>query len=344
MKPILDVLNGHTPSMPPVWMMRQAGRYLPEYMELRGKAGSFLDLVYNPDFAAEVTMQPIRRFGMDAAILFSDILVIPQALGQGLAFKAGEGPVLPPVRTSEDFQGFYDVDIHKTLSPIYQTIKNVRAMLRDEGYDQTALIGFAGAPWTVACYMVEGRGSRDFINTKRWAYADPDGFDALIDLVTQATADYLIAQADAGAEALKLFDSWAGILDEMLFERYVIGPAQKIMAAIRAKHPDIPVIGFPRGGGVMYPRYVTQTGVSAVALDQTLPADWAADHVQTLCPVQGNLEPFCLLAGGTALEKEVKRIKSVLGKGPFIFNLGHGIHKETPIAHVEKMLDVLRED
>jgi len=343
MKPILDSLQGKIQKTPPVWMMRQAGRYLPEYRALRSKAGGFLDLVYNPDFAAEVTMQPIRRFNMDAAILFSDILVIPQALGQGLEFVKGEGPKLPPVQSLEEIKPFFDADIHQTLEPIYETVKTVRAMLDNEGFNDTALIGFAGAPWTVACYMVEGQGSRDFMNTKRWAYADPKGFDALIDLVTNATADYLIAQADAGAEVLKLFDSWAGILDEDLFERYVIRPAKQIVQRIRIDYPQIPIIGFPRGAGVLYPDYAAQTGVTALAIDQTLKTSWAAKNLQPICPVQGNLDPFCLLAGGATLDKAVRRIKYDLADGAYIFNLGHGINKDTPIAHVEKMMQLIRE-
>ena len=342
-KPLIRALTGQAQTVPPLWLMRQAGRYLPEYRELRKQAGGFLDLVYNPAFAAEVTIQPIRRFGMDAAILFSDILVIPQALGQHLEFREGDGPRLNPIRSAAEMAPLSFANFEKTLSPIYETIRTVRAQLNTEGFSDTALIGFAGAPWTIACYMVDGGGSRDFAETKKWAYRDPDGFGRLIDLITEATAAYLIQQIDHGAEAVQLFDSWAGACDEGLFRRYCIQPAKTIVNLIRASHPDVPIIGFPRQAGRLALDYVQGTGVNAIGIDQMIPMRWAAQSLQPLACVQGNLDPVCLLTGGDAMRDNVQSILDNLAGGPFVFNLGHGIIKETPPDHVAQLVAMVRE-
>lgn len=341
-KPFLDTLKNKTSERPPFWLMRQAGRYLPEYRELRAKAGGFLDMAYNPDFACEVTLQPLRRFGMDAAILFSDILVVPHALGQDLRFAAGEGPQLPPIREETALAKLNLGKIDETLTPVYEAIKNIRAALAKEGFSQTALIGFAGAPWTIATYMVEGGSSKDFAHTKGWAYRDPAGFQKLIDLITEATIHYLDRQAEAGAEVLQLFDSWAGALDEAQFRQWVIAPTKKIVAALKEKHPDIPLIGFPRGAGFMYEEYARETGVTALGLDQFVPLTEAV-KLQKICPVQGNLDPACLLTGGAALERRTGEILAALSGGPFIFNLGHGVIKETPPDHVAQLAEIIRQ-
>lgn len=340
-KKFLRVLQGAADSTPPVWLMRQAGRYLPEYRETRAQAGGFLDLVYNPKLAAEVTLQPLRRYGFDAAILFSDILVIPQALGQPLRFTAGEGPQLDALSGTVALAGLKPQAIDDTLAPIYDTVAEICAGMQREGFADTALIGFAGAPWTIACYMAEGQGSRDFLAAKSWAYRDPDGFDALIDIITQATIHYLSRQIDAGAEAVQLFDSWAGCADEQQFLRYVVAPAQTIVTALAARHPDVPVIGFPRGAGTLYETYARATGVTALGLDTQVPQA-QAQALQKICCVQGNLDPACLLAGGAALDAHVDRIKHALSHGPHVFNLGHGIIKDTPPAHVTQLIKRIR--
>ena len=340
-KKFLRALAGQAQAVPPVWLMRQAGRYLPEYKETRALAGGFLDLVYNPKLAAEVTLQPLRRFNFDAAILFSDILVIPQALGQALRFTAGEGPQLDKLIGAADLARLDADNIDKTLSPIYDTLTEIRAGMAREGFADTALIGFAGAPWTIACYMAEGEGSRDYMAAKTWAYRDPAGFDRLIDIVTRATIHYLGRQIEAGAEAVQLFDSWAGAADETLFVRYVTAPAKKIAAALRMKYPHVPLIGFPRGAGAMYETYARETGVTALGLDTQAPL-MQAQSLQKILPVQGNLDPAVLLAGGAALDGAVERIRAALGAGPHIFNLGHGIVKETPPEHVTQLLQRIR--
>lgn len=338
-KNFLSVLQGKITDRIPFWFMRQAGRYLPEYRDLRTQAGGFLDMVYNPDFAVEVTMQPLRRFGMDAAILFSDILVVPHALGQKLEFAAGEGPRLEPVRDEADLARF---DFNETvLEPVYESVAGIRSQLGKEHFYDAALIGFAGAPWTVATYMVEGGGSRDMIHVKQWAYRDPDGFQKLIDLVSEATIHHLSRQVESGAEALQLFDSWAGVLDETQYERWVIAPTKKIVRALHDKYPDIPVIGFPRGSGMRYHSYVEGTGIDAIGLDQNVPLAHA-ETLQKTCPVQGNLDPVCLLAGGAALDDAAQKILASLAVGPFVFNLGHGVIKETPPAHVLQLANVIK--
>ncbi len=340
-KILLDVLRKKPQMRVPFWLMRQAGRYLPEYRELRDQAGSFLDLVYNPELATEITLQPVRRFGMDAAILFSDILVIPHALGQELTFVDGEGPKLDPVKSEADVARLSAVIIDEKLEPIYKTVSDVRKKLGQE-FPGTALIGFAGAPWTVACYMVEGGSSRDFAKVKGWAYRDPEGFSKLIDVITEATISYLSRQIDAGAEAVKLFDSWAGVIDPDLFQRYVIAPTRRIIEHIRSSYPEVPIIGFPRGAGQLYLNYVQQVPVDAVALDQQVPMNWASGVLQHHTAVQGNLDPVCLLEGGDAMVLSLERILSGLSGGPFIFNLGHGVMKETPPEHVEQLAEIVR--
>lgn len=340
-KPFLRVLRGGVTARPPVWLMRQAGRYLPEYKATRAQAGGFLDLVYNPALAAEVTLQPLRRYRFDAAILFSDILVIPQALGQELRFTAGEGPQLDALAGTADLARLKIAGMDRVLSPVYDTVATIRAGMAAEGFDETALIGFAGAPWTIACYMAEGQGSRDFLAAKRWAYADPDGFDRLIALIVEATTHYLARQVEAGAEAVQLFDSWAGCADETQFARYVIAPTKSIVDSLRIKFPQLPIIGFPRGAGTQYERYARETGVTALGLDTQVTLAHA-QALQNILPVQGNLDPACLLAGGAALDAGIDRICGALKDGPHVFNLGHGIIKETPPEHVTRLVERIR--
>ena len=340
-KLLLAALAGKKTKRVPFWFMRQAGRYLPEYRQLREKAGGFLDMVYSPALAAEVTIQPLRRFGMDAAILFSDILVVPHALGCKVEFLEGEGPKLGRI-TVANLPFFNAPAFDARALPVYETVHRVRRMLKDEDLDHAALIGFAGSPWTVACYMAEGGGSRDFLETKRWAYSDPESFGQLIDTLVKATTYYLIRQAEAGAEALQLFDSWAGVLDEQLFRQWVIAPTREIVKNVRGEFPDIPIIGFPRGAGHFYRDYVQGTGVTAVGLDYTVPPKWAATALQPLVPVQGNLDPACLLAGGDAHLLAAESILANLGGAPFIFNLGHGMNKDTPVENVAGLCKLLQ--
>lgn len=337
-KSFLRALNGETVSPPPLWLMRQAGRYLPEYMEIRKTAHNFLDFCYTPDLAVEVTLQPLRRYSFDAAILFSDILVIPDALGQDVSFLPGEGPQLDPIR---DLKGLEKLDLqglHERLAPIYEVLTRLSGSL-PKG---TALIGFCGAPWTVATYMVEGKGSKDYAETRSWAYRAPEEFSRLIDLLVEATSAYLIEQVAHGAEALQIFDSWAGILPEREFYHWVIEPTVEIVRRVRAACPGVPIIGFPRGAGVLYRDFVTKTGVDAVSLDSSVPLKWARDKLQPHCTVQGNMDNFLLVAGGEAMDKEARRIIEILGSGPFIFNLGHGIVPQTPPEHVARLVDVVR--
>jgi uroporphyrinogen decarboxylase len=337
-KPFLDALAGKARQRPPFWLMRQAGRYLPEYRAVRAQAGSFLDLCYNPELATEVTLQPLRRYRMDAAILFSDILVVPHALGQALTFQEGEGPKLDPVRSAAELGRLKREPFHERLQPVYEAVRRIRAAIPDD----TALIGFAGAPWTVACYMVEGGGSKEYAQVKSWAYRDPAGFGALIDLLVEVTADYLAAQVDAGAEAVQLFDSWAGVLPPGPFRRWVVEPTRRIVAAFKARHPAVPIIGFPRGAGLHYEDYVGESGVDAVGLDTTVPPVWAARTLQPRLPVQGNLDPIHLVTGGEAMRDAALEILEVFGGRPFIFNLGHGVVPQTPPEHVAELAHLLR--
>jgi len=337
-KRLLRALRKQPVDRPPFWFMRQAGRYLPEYRELRAKAGDFLQLCYTPDMAAEVTLQPIRRYSMDAAILFADILLIPDALGQSLAYREGEGPVLEPIRDRAGLDKLGMGSLHDRLGPVYETVSRVAGALPDD----TALIGFAGAPWTVACYMVEGHGSSDFAQPRLWALRDPDGFAALIDLVVRSTVEYLSRQIEAGAETVQLFDSWAGVLSEDQFEKWSIGPTRQIVGALKAKHPDVPVIGFPRGAGAKIPAYVEATGVDAVALDTSVPMGWATQALGGGVTMQGNLDPLSLVSGGEAMERQARAILKAAAGAPFIFNLGHGIVQQTPPEHVAALCDLLK--
>jgi len=342
-KRMLRALAGEVLDRPPFWFMRQAGRYLPEYRATRAHAGDFLSLCYNPELAVEVTLQPIRRYHMDAAILFSDILVIPDAMGQALAYKEGEGPQLEPVRSAKDLDRLETGRITEHLQPVFETLKGLRKALPAD----VTLIGFAGAPWTVATYMVEGQGSRDFANAKSWAFTDEAGFARLINMLVDATTEYLLAQIEAGAEVIQIFDTWAGALSETEFEKWCIAPVAKIVANLRARYPDIPVIGFPRGAGAGYASFAAKTGVNAVSLDTSVPLEWARenvqrDNVQTSCAVQGNLDPLLVVAGGEGMLREARRILETLGKGPFVFNLGHGFVPQTPPEHVEELSELIR--
>ncbi len=333
---LLRTLRGENASTRPVWLMRQAGRYLPEYRALRAEKGGFLALVYDSDAAAEITLQPIRRFGFDGAILFSDILIVPYAMGQDLEFLAGEGPRLSPRLVDTALDALHGVP--ERLSPIYETVTRVKAGL---GPGRT-LLGFAGSPWTVATYMVAGEGSRDQHETRAMAYRDPAAFQAIIDAIVAVTVEYLVGQVIAGAEAVQLFDSWAGSLAPAEFERWVIAPNAAIVAALKKRFPELPVIGFPKGAGEKLPAYARETRVDAIALDETIDPQWAARALPEGLPVQGNLDPLLLLAGGTELEKQALRILDSLADRPHVFNLGHGIGQNTPVEHVEQLLAVVR--
>jgi uroporphyrinogen decarboxylase len=336
-KNLLRVLNGETLERPPWWLMRQAGRYLPEYRALRTQAPGFIQFCLNPALASEATLQPVRRFGMDAAILFADILLVPHALGQKVEFGE-DGPVLEPIGEGSGILGLRRGGL-SVLDPVYETVRRCRTGLPGE----TALIGFAGSPWTVATYMVEGGASRDFRATKAWAYRDPPGFGALIELIAEATVDYLSGQISAGADAIQLFDSWAGVLSEAGFTRWVIEPTRRITARLKERFPAVPVIGFPRGAGLFYQRYVAESGVAAIGIDTAVPATYARDVLQGGVAVQGNLDPVALLVGGAVMEAEVRAIRRVLGGGPFIFNLGHGVLPQTPPEHVAALARLLAE-
>lgn len=333
---LLRTLRGENVRPRPVWLMRQAGRYLREYRELRAQKGGFLALVYDTDAAAEVTLQPIRRFAFDGAILFSDILIVPYAMGQDLEFTAGEGPQLSPPLVDAVLQQLQAVP--ERLSPIYETVAKVRKEL---GPDQT-LLGFAGSPWTVATYMVAGEGSRDQHQARSLAYRDPLAFQAIIDAIVQMTIEYLAGQVTAGAEAVQLFDSWAGSLAPSEFERWVIAPNAAIVGALKQLFPDLPVIGFPKGAGEKLPAYARETQVDALGLDESVDPIWAAATLPEGLPVQGNLDPLLLLAGGEALESSAQRILDCFADRPHVFNLGHGIGKDTPIEHVEQLLVAIR--
>ncbi|MCB2072770.1 MAG: uroporphyrinogen decarboxylase [Novosphingobium sp.] len=333
---LLRTLRGENLSERPIWLMRQAGRYLPEYRALRADKGSFLALVYDSDAAAEITLQPIRRFGFDGAILFSDILIVPHAMGQDLQFLEGEGPSLSPRLIDASLESLSAVP--ERLTPIYETVAKVKAGL---GSGRT-LLGFAGSPWTVATYMVAGKGSRDQHETRALAYRDPAGFQAIIDAITGVTIDYLAGQIAAGAEAVQLFDSWAGSLAPAEFERWVIAPNAAIVASLHKRFPELPVIGFPKGAGEKLPAYAGETCVDAVGLDETIDPAWAARALPEGLPVQGNLDPLLLLSGGTELERQALHILDCLAGRPHVFNLGHGIGQHTPVEHVEQLLAVIR--
>lgn len=338
-KPLLSVLRGDACEPPPLWMMRQAGRYLPEYRQLRQEKGSFLDLVYDSDAAAEITLQPLRRFsGLDAAILFSDILIVPFAIGQNLSFVAGEGPRLTPPLAMNALDDL--TPVLARLEPIYETVAKVRAALDSN----KTLIGFAGSPWTVATYMVAGQGSRDQSEARQLAYADPMRFGELVERIEKVTLNYLSGQVEAGAEALQLFDSWAGSLSPAQFEQWVIAPTARLVASLKERHPDVPLIGFPKGAGGKLGAYAHETGVTAIGLDETVDPFWAAKELPSAMPLQGNLDPLALLAGGGAFRDGVSRILDAFAGRPHIFNLGHGILQETPIAHVEELVALVKGD
>jgi len=333
---LLRTLRGENAGQRPVWLMRQAGRYLPEYRALRAQKGGFLGLVYDPEAAAEITLQPIRRYGFDGAILFSDILIVPYAMGQDLEFLVGEGPHLSPRLVDTALSSLHAVP--ERLTPIYETVKLVRSQLPA---DKT-MLGFAGSPWTIATYMVNGEGSRDQHETRAMAYRDPAAFQAIIDAVVTVTVDYLIGQVLAGAEAVQLFDSWAGSLAPAEFERWVIAPNARIVAAMKKRFPDLPVIGFPKGAGEKLPAYARETGVHAVGIDETIDPLWAARELPAGLAVQGNLDPLLLLAGGDEMERQALRILDAFADRPHVFNLGHGIGQTTPLEHVGQLLGVVR--
>ena len=334
---VIDVLKGAKRFPPPIWMMRQAGRYLPEYRETRKQAGSFLDLCYNPDLAVEVTLQPIRRFGFDASILFSDILVVPHALGRDLRFEEGRGPLMTPIMP-EEIERLGGEGFHEHLAPVYETVRRLRSELPDE----TTLLGFCGAPWTVATYMIAGHGTPDQAPGRLFAFRHPAAMAQLLDVLVVQSAGYLIRQIEAGADAVQIFDSWSGVLDEAVFEELCIKPVAKIVSLVKARYPHVPVIGFPKGSGALYDTYRQKTGVDALGLDWSVPFSQAR-RLQKDGAVQGNLDPMRLVAGGRALDEGVDRILKELGNGSLIFNLGHGITPEAPIAHVEQMIRRVRE-
>ncbi len=338
-KKLLRALAGEVLDTPPIWMMRQAGRYLPEYRATREQAGDFLSLCYTPDLAAEVTLQPIRRFGFDAAILFADILLVPQALGADLWFVTGEGPRLSTITQQSEFDALKPVaEIHETLSPVYETVR----ILSRELPSDTTLIGFAGAPWTVATYMIAGRGTPDQGPAHRLREENTALFEALLDRITAATIEYLSAQVEAGAEVVKIFDSWAGSLKGEAFRKYAVEPCRAITQALKERHPGIPVIGFPREAGDGYVGFAKATGVDCVALDNSVEAEWAAEQVQVDGCIQGNLAPSHMVTGGQVLIDETRRIVRAFSKGPHIFNLGHGITPDADPANVQLMVDTVR--
>ncbi len=338
MKPLLQNLQGHATARPPVWLMRQAGRYLPEYRALRANAKNFIAFCLNPELATEVTIQPVRRFGMDAAILFADILLVPHALGQSVAFVENEGPKLEPIRNAAALAQLSDARLDETLSPVMQTIKGVRAALPDN----VTLIGFAGAPWTVATYMIEGQGGTDYERTRAMAWSEPELFAAIIDRIVTATISYLTSQIEAGAEALQLFDSWAGAVPAPLFASAVIEPTKRIVKALKSKHPHIPIIGFPRAAGSHVAVYAAQTGVDAVGIDHMTDLAAASAVMPKGIAVQGNLDPILLLHGGAAMDREVRAIVDAMKGKPFIFNLGHGVMQPTPPDHVARLVALVK--
>lgn len=337
-KRFLKALAGDPVDRPPYWFMRQAGRYLPEYQEVRKQAGDFLNLCYSPDLACEVTLQPIRRYSTDAAILFSDILVVPDALGQKVEYIEGTGPVLNKLEQASDLDKLDVSRLHDHLTPVYETIGKLSKELPDD----VALIGFAGSPWTVASYMVQGSGSKEFELPRLWALKEPKSFARLIDILVEATGEYLVAQIRAGAEAVQLFDSWSGVLPPTAFRELCVEPTKRIVSHIKASYPDTPVIGFPRGAGAKYRSYFETTGVDAVSLDTSVSPAWAAQTLQGIGAVQGNLDPLSLVAGGAALVREAATILETLSSGPFVFNLGHGIVPQTPPENVAALAELIR--
>ena len=337
-KPLLRVLAGERLTNPPIWLMRQAGRYLPEYRAVRDKAGSFLDLCFNPELAAEVTLQPVRRFGFDAAILFSDILLVPHALGQHVTFEVGEGPRLAALGDPAALRRLKREIDHAILGPVYETISRVKKELPPA----VTLIGFCGAPWTVATYMIAGGGTAEQAPARLFAYRHPQTFAELIALLVEASVDYLARQFEAGVETVQIFDSWAGVLPTNEFRKWCIEPVTQIIGALRKRVPGAKVIGFPRGAGTELANYLASAAVDAIGLDWMIDLSFAREQVQTLRPVQGNLDPLALLAGGQALDRAVDAILQAFSDGPFIFNLGHGVLPDTPLAHVERLIERVR--
>lgn len=338
MKKVLDVLSRKNLSPPPIWLMRQAGRYLPEYRELRAKAGSFWTMAMTPELAGEITLQPIRRFGFDAAIIFSDILVVPFALGLPITFEEGEGPRLPAINQTRNL--IVDVDKwRRSLIPVYEAL----SMTRDNLGEDLTLLGFAGAPWTLATYLAAGRGGDEQRAAKLWGYRDPQGFGLLLDILVDCVAFHLVQQLEAGADAVQIFDSWASGLPRSAFEAWVVAPTKRIVEKVRTTHPGAKIIGFPRAATLQgYERYARETGVDGVSVDTSMPMQWAADVLGERCAVQGNLDPLVLIAGGHALERATDEILEAAAEIPFIFNLGHGILPDTPLAHVEQLLARVR--
>jgi uroporphyrinogen decarboxylase len=332
------VLSGETQIPPPVWLMRQAGRYLPEYRELRRRAGDFLTFCYTPELVVEAMLQPVNRFRLDASILFSDILVIPDALGVEVTFGDANGPQLRPVRTLEQVAELRREGICEHLSAVFDAVKIAVQVLPKE----VPVIGFAGSPWTVACYMVEGHGSKDFGWPRRWALGDPTGFQQLIDLLVEATAEYLIEQVRQGVQAIQLFDTWAGLLPVDGFDRWCVAPTRAVVDRVRTVWPSVPIIGFPRGAGLMLKRFAELSGVNAVSLDSTVPVGWAARELQPHLPVQGNLDPLAVVVGGEGMCARIRVILGALGRGPFVFNLGHGLLPDTPPENVHELVETVR--
>ncbi|MBR1088425.1 uroporphyrinogen decarboxylase [Bradyrhizobium manausense] len=337
-KPFVEVLSGRRQPVPPLWMMRQAGRYLPEYRDVRAKAGGFLDLCFTPELAAEVTLQPIRRFNFDAAIIFSDILVVPYALGRDVRFEAGEGPRLDPLDTPDRVGTLASTGDFTKLEPVFEALRRVRRELDP----RIALIGFCGAPWTVATYMVAGHGTPDQAPARMMAYRHPDAFAQIIDTIVGNSIHYLLGQLAAGADVLQIFDTWAGVLPPREFQRWSVEPTRRIVQGIRKQVPDAKIIGFPRGAGALLPGYVEATGVDAVSIDWTAEPSLIRERVQNRVAVQGNLDPLALIAGGDALDRSIDDVLANFAGGRLIFNLGHGIQPETPIAHVEHMVRRVR--
>ena len=338
MSSFISVLQGETMTPPPIWLMRQAGRYLPEYREVRAKAGGFLDLCYRPELAAEVTLQPIRRFGFDAAIIFSDILVVPHALGQRLWFEEGEGPRLDPIGTAGDLAPYDREKLLSHLEPVFEAVAQTRAGLDDE----KALIGFCGAPWTVASYMIAGRGTSDLAPVRAVAKEAPERLQTVIDLLVEASSDYLCRKVEAGVDCLQIFESWAGVLEGADFDRWSLEPVGRIIERVRRQHPHIPIIVFPRKSGEGYLKVVERLPVQAVSLDQTVDLEWAKEVLQSNVALQGNIDPGLLVEGGDGLQRAVETLLETLGNGPLIVNLGHGIDKTTPIEHVHQLVDRVR--
>lgn len=334
---LLDSLDGKNFDIPPIWMMRQAGRYLPEYRETRKQAGSFLDLCYTPEHAIEVTLQPIRRFGFDAAILFSDILVVPDALGQAVRFEEGRGPILDPV-SKEDIDQLSIDRLLTHLKPVFETVSGLRKALPEE----TALIGFCGAPWTVATYMIAGHGTSDQAPARIFAMKEPEAFQKLIDLLVDASSQYLIEQVNAGADCLQVFDTWAGVLGERDFQNFCVKPIKQIIENVRAEKPGTRFIGFPKGAGIQSGAFIETTGVNGIGVDWTMPLDFVRENIQNKACVQGNLDPLLLIGGGSRLKDQIQLICDKLKSGPHIFNLGHGITPPTPIENVELMIETVR--